>query len=138
MNARLVSILLPVLIVFVGLEVWMARRRERRDRERYYRLHDSVASASCGIGQQALSALIATLPVAAYTAVYDRLRVATIPRSPLSWIALFIAVDLLYWVYHFASHRVNVLWAIHSVHHQSEEYNLTTALQQSWLTALTT
>src|SRR5690606_8775032 len=31
------------------------------------------------------------------------------------------------------SHRVNALWAGHIVHHQSEEYNLTTALRQSAL-----
>ena len=30
------------------------------------------------------------------------------------------------------SHQVNALWAAHIVHHQSEEYNLTVALRQSW------
>ena len=29
-------------------------------------------------------------------------------------------------------HRVNFLWAGHVVHHQSEEYNLSVALRQSW------
>jgi len=31
---------------------------------------------------------------------------------------------------------VNFLWAGHAVHHQSEEYNLSTALRQSWLEPL--
>ena len=30
------------------------------------------------------------------------------------------------------SHEINALWAAHVVHHQSEEYNLTVALRQSW------
>jgi hypothetical protein len=30
------------------------------------------------------------------------------------------------------SHQINALWAAHIVHHQSEEYNLTVALRQSW------
>jgi hypothetical protein len=32
---------------------------------------------------------------------------------------------------------VNFLWATHAVHHQSEEYNLSTALRQSWFTSFT-
>jgi hypothetical protein len=30
------------------------------------------------------------------------------------------------------SHEVNALWAAHIVHHQSEDYNLSVALRQSW------
>jgi sterol desaturase/sphingolipid hydroxylase (fatty acid hydroxylase superfamily) len=41
-------------------------------------------------------------------------------------------VDLGYYWFHRASHRINVVWAGHVVHHQSEEYNLSTALRQSW------
>src|SRR5262245_30438650 len=131
MNARLIAVILPLLLAFVGLEIWMARRALRRTGEKLYRLHDSVASVSCGIGQQVLNALVPALPIAVYTAIYERARIATIPSSPLAWAAVLVAVDLSYWVYHIASHRVGFLWAIHAVHHQSEEYNLTTALRQS-------
>jgi alkylglycerol monooxygenase len=48
-------------------------------------------------------------------------------------VVLVLGVDLGYWTYHWASHRVNFLWATHSVHHQSEEYNLSTALRQNWI-----
>jgi hypothetical protein len=44
---------------------------------------------------------------------------------------LLFAVDLSYYALHRANHRVNVLWAGHAVHHQSEEYNLSTALRQT-------
>jgi hypothetical protein len=39
-------------------------------------------------------------------------------------------------VFHRASHRVNLFWASHVVHHQSEEYNLSVALRQSWIELL--
>jgi len=39
--------------------------------------------------------------------------------------------DLLYYWLHRFGHEVNVLWAAHVVHHQSESYNLTTALRQT-------
>jgi hypothetical protein len=41
-------------------------------------------------------------------------------------------VDFFYYWFHRKSHQINALWAAHIVHHQSEEYNLTVALRQSW------
>ena len=49
---------------------------------------------------------------------------------------LLFGVDFFYYVFHRASHRVNLFWASHVVHHQSEEYNLSVALRQSWLEIL--
>lgn len=54
------------------------------------------------------------------------------PKSVWVWILLFIGVDFFYYWFHRMSHQVNALWAAHIVHHQSEEYNLTVALRQSW------
>jgi hypothetical protein len=39
--------------------------------------------------------------------------------------------DFCYYWLHRAGHRVAVLWAAHAVHHQSEDYNLSTALRQT-------
>jgi hypothetical protein len=43
-----------------------------------------------------------------------------------------MGVDFFYYWFHRYSHQINALWASHIVHHQSEEYNLTVALRQSW------
>jgi alkylglycerol monooxygenase len=56
----------------------------------------------------------------------------TLPDEIWVWIVLFIGVDFCYYWFHRMSHEVNALWAAHIVHHQSEEYNLTVALRQSW------
>ena len=47
-----------------------------------------------------------------------------------------MGVDLGYYAFHRASHRVGFLWAVHAVHHQSEEYNLSVALRQPWLESI--
>jgi uncharacterized membrane protein YhhN len=39
--------------------------------------------------------------------------------------------DLCYYWYHRAGHEVALLWAAHVVHHQSQHYNLSTALRQT-------
>jgi sterol desaturase/sphingolipid hydroxylase (fatty acid hydroxylase superfamily) len=48
----------------------------------------------------------------------------------LSGGVLFLGVDLGYYWFHRASHRVRFLWAIHESHHSSERMNLSVALRQ--------
>ncbi|MEM9690014.1 MAG: sterol desaturase family protein, partial [Pseudomonadota bacterium] len=51
--------------------------------------------------------------------------------SGLAWWALaIIAWDFCYYWSHRVGHEVSVFWAGHAVHHQSEDYNLSTALRQ--------
>ena len=49
------------------------------------------------------------------------------------WIATFILIDLVFYIYHRISHRVNFLWAIHMSHHSSTEMNFAVSLRQAWL-----
>jgi alkylglycerol monooxygenase len=128
MDARLTAIAIPFFFLLIGVELVALRK----DPDKRYRLHDAIASLSCGVGQQVLGAFLMLIPVGAYTLVYSHFRLTTLPATPVTWIVLFLGVDLAYWTWHWASHRVNFLWALHSIHHQSEELNLTTALRQPW------
>src|SRR5580704_810319 len=51
--------------------------------------------------------------------------------NPLVWLAALALSDLSFYLYHRSSHRVRLLWAVHSVHHTSHNYNLSTALRLS-------
>ena len=56
--------------------------------------------------------------------------------SPWVWLGALLAYDFLYYWLHRAGHTVALFWAAHVVHHQSVEYNLSTALRQTgsgWL-----
>ncbi len=133
MDARIIALSIPFFFLLIGIEFVVLRGK----RDMRYRLHDSISSLSCGVGQQVLGAFVHLLfPLVPYLFLYTRFRVTTVSPSPLTWLLIVLAVDLGYWAYHWASHRVNFLWAMHVVHHQSEEYNLTTALRQSWFTGL--
>ena len=50
--------------------------------------------------------------------------------DPLSWLGLFLGVDFGYFLFHWASHRVRFLWAIHEAHHSSSRMNFSVALRQ--------
>ncbi|MBE7636198.1 sterol desaturase family protein [Sneathiella sp. P13V-1] len=52
------------------------------------------------------------------------------------WPLLVLAADLTYYWMHRLEHEIRFLWAIHVVHHSSEEYNLTTAYRLSWVESL--
>ncbi len=48
------------------------------------------------------------------------------------WIATFLMVDFIFYIYHRISHRVNFLWAIHMSHHSSKEMNFAVSFRQAW------
>lgn len=130
MDALLIVLAIPTFFVLIGVELLVAKLRNRS----VYRFQDSINSLSAGISQQAAGIFMVGWVVGGYVFLHDRLAVWSIdPRSWIAWIALLFAVDFAYYLFHWASHRVNIIWATHVVHHQSEEYNLSTALRQSAL-----
>ena len=72
-----------------------------------------------------------------WTYVATNLNMSLMPKdSWVTWVIAFLFYDLCYYWMHRMSHEVKVLWASHVVHHQGEEFNLSTALRQTssgWL-----
>lgn len=132
-NAFAIAVAVPIFFLMIGVERVVARRLGRA----YYRGTDSITSLSCGVVQQATAIFVRAIVIGAYVAVWAGARVYDVDTgSPLMWALVLLAVDHQYYWFHRASHRVAFLWATHVVHHQSEEYNLTTALRQSALQAV--
>ncbi|MBI5536717.1 MAG: sterol desaturase family protein [Deltaproteobacteria bacterium] len=129
MDPVFVAAAIPLFFLLIGVELLVnVRQGDAR-----YQLADSITNLSCGIGQQLFDVFLKLAALAGYSWVYERLRLTTVPvQSVVGWVVLLFGVDLGYYVFHRASHRVNLLWATHVVHHQSEEYNLSVALRQSW------
>jgi len=59
--------------------------------------------------------------------VYQNFAIFHIEANLWTWIILFLFTDFLWYWYHRYSHEINLLWAAHVVHHQSEDYNFTVA-----------
>ena len=134
MDAIYIILAIPVFIVCILIEVLWDQYKRRG----YYNLADSLSCLSCGVGQQILLPLTGAAGLLIYQYLQKHFGLLTISPSSLgAWVVLFFVDDFLYYLYHRGSHRVNFLWATHAVHHQSEEYNLSVALRQSWFTSLT-
>lgn len=51
----------------------------------------------------------------------------------VQWWLMFVGIEFCYYWVHRTGHTMNCFWAMHGIHHSSEEYNLSTALRQSSL-----
>lgn len=65
--------------------------------------------------------------------VWTNYRLVDVEHTPLVFCGSFVLLDLCYYWLHRCAHTIAFMWAAHSVHHNSEHYNLSTALRQSWL-----
>jgi alkylglycerol monooxygenase len=97
-----------------------------------YRLNDAMANMANAILKRFSNITFDALFLTVYAVLYDHFSVIRFSQtSPVAWVALFVLLDLQYYWHHRFSHRVNFAWAAHSVHHQSEDFNLTVALRMS-------
>ena len=122
-------IAMPVFLLTIAIEAWIARRKGRA----VYDIADAVTSLQLGVLQQLMGMfLVGAAWVGIYLAVYKGFRAAELPVDiAWVWLLALIAYDFCaYWA-HRLDHEVNILWASHVVHHSSEYYNLSTALRQS-------
>jgi sterol desaturase/sphingolipid hydroxylase (fatty acid hydroxylase superfamily) len=98
---------------------------------RYYHFADAVNSLSCGMVSTGMRVFFGFLGIFTYERALRHLALMHLPEgSWLTWVYAFVLYDFCYYWYHRYSHTVNLFWAMHVVHHQSEEFNLTTALRQ--------
>jgi alkylglycerol monooxygenase len=121
-----IALAVPGFFALIGVEMVVARRRGLR----VYRFNDAVTDLSCGVESQIEAMFFAVLQLGIYALVLARFSVVHLHGAP-AWIVAFLGVDFFYYWWHRGSHEVNLLWAAHVVHHQSEDYNLAVALRQS-------
>lgn len=99
------------------------------------RMADLITSLNCGVYQQNTAAVFfGGLGLMPYAWVRERTAILWRDEevTPLNWILTFVLLEYgYYWLHRFA-HEFNVMWAGHIVHHSGTDYNLATALRQSW------
>ncbi len=125
----------PVFLALIAIEFYWGRAMARRGvGANTYRLNDTLNSISLGMMGQLGGILSKALTVGIYTVVFSS--VALYPDTSFwsSWYGVVLALifyDFCYYWLHRAGHEVALFWAAHVVHHQSQTYNLSTALRQS-------
>lgn len=121
MHFNVLAFAIPLFVCLMLIEFLIARKKGLE----YFGLHNSIANVSIGVAERMCEVLVAGV----FYFVYDRLQknygVFDIKPGVFLWILLFLITDFVWYWYHRLAHEVNLLWMVHVVHHQSEDFNYT-------------
>ena len=126
MDLILIAIPFFFLLIFIELAYGLLRGNNT------YRLNDSINSISMGSLSRLQSLVILGFSGSIYEIVVARYQLVQLADDALwVWISCFILYDFAYYWKHRLGHEVALFWGSHVAHHQSEDYNLSTALRQT-------
>lgn len=126
-------LLLPGLVLIAAVEGWVLVRRGRHyDWKGYWAsLGDALGR---GIFNLAVQGGLAGLLL---YGIWE-FRIATLGMDRWwHWALLFVGQEFCYYWMHRADHRIRWFWLNHSVHHSSNQYNLSAAYRLGWTGKLT-
>ncbi len=131
LNCNYVELSIPLFLGLPVIEFLLGRRS-------HYRLNDTLNSLTCGVMQQLFGLYLTSLMIYWYDGLEQNLGLFELEKLPLGamvgiWLVMFVLVDFFYYWFHRFAHVVNIGWAAHIVHHQSEDYYLVTGLRQAVL-----
>lgn len=97
-----------------------------------YRFADTLSNLSNGVIEEILNFIPKAILLALYVPLSQLWSSSPFNNySVTTWILCYVLDDFIYYWFHRWTHRTQLGWAAHAVHHQSEEYNLSVALRQS-------
>ncbi|HWP11839.1 MAG TPA: sterol desaturase family protein, partial [Ramlibacter sp.] len=123
----------PVFLALIAIEFAWGWARKRNT----YRLSDAINSISLGMLSEITKVFTRLLRVGIYGAVYTTVSAVPLEQARefwttwYGWLLALLFYDFCYYWLHRAGHECAVFWAAHVVHHQSQHYNLSTALRQT-------
>lgn len=120
---------LPFYASVVVAELLVAKRRKRP----VYEFAPTIGNIAAGVGEVVLGLFLGPILLGLYDFGYEHLALVHWQNPIIPWVLAFLLGDLGYYVYHRTGHSVAVLWAIHGVHHQAEEMNVSVAMRHPWL-----
>ncbi|MFM9940546.1 MAG: sterol desaturase family protein [Hyphomicrobiaceae bacterium] len=133
-NGRPLGAFLALTLIFIAAELAYAKLT---DHDEDHNVRETAASVGVAIGDIAARILTGGIAAVPFLWLYHH-RLFDIPLdNAWSLVALFLGVELCYYAFHRASHRVRWLWATHAVHHSATHFNLSAAIRLGWTGQLT-
>ena len=104
-----------------------------------YRVNDSINSLSMGLLSTVTKFVFLNIGALVFTKISQEYAIWAFDINAIGhWLLAILLYDFLYYWFHRISHERQFFWGSHVVHHQSEDYNLSTALRQTSTSFLTT
>lgn len=125
----------PFFVLFIVLELIALRYLDNHDDEgskKGYSKPDTWSNLASGLGSVVINLGARFAALFLYIALWSVAPWQLDAGNPWTWVGTLLAVDLLWYAYHRASHRIRILWAAHQAHHSSVYFNYSVALRQKW------
>jgi sterol desaturase/sphingolipid hydroxylase (fatty acid hydroxylase superfamily) len=127
-GAQVIVLATPVFLGLMAAEIVAGIARGRNT----YRFADALSSIGLGIASQVTGVFGRLLRIGIYTAVFEHVALWRLSADAWwVWVAGLVFYDFCYYWHHRLGHTCALFWAAHVVHHQSEDFNLSTALRQT-------
>ncbi|HEU4788411.1 MAG TPA: sterol desaturase family protein, partial [Flavobacterium sp.] len=123
MKLNYIAFAVPFFASFMLLEYYISKRKNKK----VHHFNESVANLNVGIVERIADLLTTGTFFFIFSWLNTNFSIFSIKSSVTTWILLFLATDLLWYWYHRFGHTVNLFWASHIVHHQSDDFNYTAA-----------
>lgn len=123
MKLEYIAFAVPFFIFFMILEYYISRKRNKN----IHQFNESVANINVGIVERISDLLTTGTFFFLFTWLHNHFSIFNITQNWLSWILLFLSTDFVWYWYHRFGHEINLFWAAHIVHHQSDDFNYTAA-----------
>lgn len=132
MHLNILAFGVPLFVAFMLLEYYYSRKKGKQ----YFHFDEAIANINVGIAERLTDLFAAGLFYFIFRWIYEHFALFTIPENAWTWLLLFVFTDFIWYWYHRFGHEVNLLWATHVVHHQSEDYNFTVSVRITVLQAV--
>lgn len=132
-NINPIAFAAPAFFIFLYLEYQYAKYKKR---EKIFKYESSVSNTTIGIAERLLNLFVTVAFYDLFVWVYENYALFDIPNVWYMWVFLLLAADFVWYWYHRLGHEINIFWAAHIVHHQSEEFNLSAAARITTIQAM--
>lgn len=123
MKLDLIALAIPFFSFFMILEYCISKKKNKN----VHQFNESVANINVGIAERISDLLTTGSFFFVFSWLHRNFSLFAIENNWLTWILLFLATDLVWYWYHRFGHEINLFWAAHIVHHQSDDFNYTAA-----------
>jgi len=126
---------IPVFLLLIVIELFWGWWKGNNT----YRANDSINSLSLGLLSTVTKFVFLNIGLLVFSGIEENYAIWAFNSSSLGhWLLAILLYDFLYYWFHRVSHERQFFWGSHVVHHQSEDYNLSTALRQTSTSFFTT
>ncbi len=117
-------IAIAIVMFVLGTEYLVARRKGKK----IFRFENTIANFSMGIFDRIAGIFMVPIIFFYYHYLHQYFSIFDIPETRTWFLFAVLVSDFTWYFYHKSGHKINLFWGAHIIHHQSEDYNYSVAL----------